>query len=79
MTFKNLHEFISCLDKNGELAKIRTKVSADLEITEITNRVTKQGGKALLFENVEGYHFPVITNTFGTSARIEMAFGKSHT
>ncbi|MBW2182573.1 MAG: menaquinone biosynthesis decarboxylase [Deltaproteobacteria bacterium] len=77
MAFNNFQEFIHYLEKNGELVKIKTEVSPDLEITEITNRVTKKYGKALFFENVKGSHFPVVTNTFGTFKRIEMAFGRS--
>ncbi|MBW1838463.1 MAG: menaquinone biosynthesis decarboxylase [Deltaproteobacteria bacterium] len=76
MLFKNFQEFIHYLDKNGELVRIKVEVSPDLEITEITNRVTKKYGKALFFENVKGSHFPVVTNTFGTFKRIEMAFGR---
>jgi 4-hydroxy-3-polyprenylbenzoate decarboxylase len=76
LAFKNFQEFIHYLDKNDELVRIKTEVSPDLEISEITNRVTKKHGKALFFENVEGSHFPVVTNIFGTLKRIEMAFGQ---
>ena len=77
LAFKNFQVFIHHLDKHGELARIKTEVSTDLEISEITDRVSKQSGKALFFEKVKGSSFPVVTNAFGSFKRIEMAFGRS--
>ena len=57
--YANLSEFIAFLEAKGELSRITTPVSCELEITEITDRTTKRGGPALLFENVEGYSSPV--------------------
>ena len=59
MSFKSIREFITLLEDKGQLRRISTPVSADLEITEVTDRVSKQGGPALLFENVEGFDIPV--------------------
>ena len=55
MKYRNLRDFITFLESKGELRRIATPVTWDLEITEICDRVTKSGGPALLFENVEGY------------------------
>lgn len=76
MAFKNFQAFIHHLDKQGELARINTEVSTDLEISEITDRVSKKNGKALFFEKVKGSSFPVVTNAFGSFKRVEMAFGR---
>ena len=57
--YKNLSEFISALEKAGELVRIKEYVSPILEIPEITDRISKAGGKALLFENT-GTDFPVL-------------------
>jgi 4-hydroxy-3-polyprenylbenzoate decarboxylase len=75
--YKNLREFISALERAGELLRIKAPVSRDLEITQITDLVSKSpgGGKALLFERVEGSDFPVLTNAFGSEKRICMALG----
>ena len=77
--YKDLHEFISHLEMEGQLLRIKDPVSNILEITEITDRMSKMpgGGKALLFERVKGYNFPVITNQFGSIRRINMALGSS--
>ena len=76
MPFKDLREFISHLERTGQLVRISTSVSRDLEITEITDRVVKgsgNGNKALLFEKVEGFSIPVITNLFGSESRMATA------
>ncbi len=74
MAYKNLREFIHHLEQNDELIKIKEFVSTDFEITEITDRISKQvdGGKALLFENTS-YNFPVITNLMGSYKRMAAA------
>lgn len=75
--YSNLSEFIAELEKAGELLRIKAPVSRDLEITQITDLASKAsgGGKALLFENVRGFRFPVLTNAFGSERRICMALG----
>ena len=75
MKFKDLREFIAFLEEKGELRRIKTQVSCELEITEIADRAVKSGGPALLFENVEGYDIPVLINTFGTHQRMAWALG----
>jgi 4-hydroxy-3-polyprenylbenzoate decarboxylase len=85
-------DFLELLEKNGELARVKARVSPILEISEITDRMCKTpaphghaerdrspagklGGKALLFENVEGSTMPVAINTFGSYWRVNQALG----
>ena len=78
MAFKDLREFIAELEARGLLRRIRTEVDAELEITEITDRVSKMEGEknvALLFENVKGYNMPVLMNAFGSMERMCIALG----
>lgn len=77
--YPSLREFIYRLEVEGELARIKEKVSPILEIAEITDRVSKSpgGGKALLFENVEGSSMPVLINAFGSAKRMAWALGTS--
>lgn len=74
MAFKNLQEFVDLLESSGELVRIKEFVDPKLEITEIADRVSKQYGPALLFENT-GYDFPVLINSMGTEKRMAMALG----
>ncbi|MFZ4401034.1 MAG: menaquinone biosynthesis decarboxylase [Bacteroidales bacterium] len=72
MSYKNLHHFIQTLEEAGELIRIKEFVSPELEIAEITDRVSKAGGKALLFENT-GTDFPVLINSMGSYKRMCIA------
>jgi 4-hydroxy-3-polyprenylbenzoate decarboxylase len=74
MPFDSLHDFVDALRKNGELHVIDAAVDPKLEIAEITDRVVKAGGPALLFTNVRGSDFPVLTNAFGTKRRMASVF-----
>jgi 4-hydroxy-3-polyprenylbenzoate decarboxylase len=75
MAFDSLGQFVQALRRAGELSDVRARVSAHLEISEITDRVVKAGGPALLFHDVEGSPYPVLTNQFGSEKRMAMAFG----
>lgn len=75
MAYKDLQHFIRELDKRGELKRINTEVSANLEITEITDRVSKEYGPALLFENVTNSKYPVLINAMGTYERMSLSLG----
>ncbi len=81
MPFDDLRQWIAALDRAGELKRIKTQVDPILEITEITDRVSKSkagkpGGSALLFENVKGHPgSKVLINQFGSEERMKMALG----
>jgi 4-hydroxy-3-polyprenylbenzoate decarboxylase len=92
MPTETLSDFIGFLEQNGELARVKTRVTPLLEIAEIADRMSKLpaphgnaeldkspaaalGGKALLFENVEGSDLPVAINTFGSYWRVNQALG----
>lgn len=76
MAYSGLNDFIADLERNKELHRIKVFVNPSLEISEITDRVTKAGGTALLFEN-NGSGFPLLINAFGSDKRMAMAFGKN--
>ncbi|MGZ8543955.1 MAG: menaquinone biosynthesis decarboxylase [Flavisolibacter sp.] len=79
MAYKNQQQFIEAIERAGELVRIKTFVDPKLEISEITDRISKTpgGGKALLFENT-GYAFPVLMNAYGSEKRMCMALGVDH-
>jgi UbiD family decarboxylase len=74
-SFSNLRTFMDELRRDGELVIVEAPVLASLEVAEIHRRVIAAGGPALIFNNVEGSAFPVVTNLFGTADRAELAFG----
>jgi 4-hydroxy-3-polyprenylbenzoate decarboxylase len=90
LAYEDLRDWIRTLEKQGELRRIREEVSPELEITEITDRVSKigtrsggnsgsnitPGGPALLFENVKGHPgHKVLINQFGSERRMALALG----
>lgn len=78
MAFRSLGEFLTELERRGDLVRIRSKVSRDLEVTEITRRTLSADGPALLFENVEGATMPVAMNVLGSARRIALGIGAAN-
>lgn len=77
MKYKDLRDFISQLEKNGDLVRITQPVSTKLEMTEIADRTLRAGGPALLFENPVDFDIPVLMNLFGTPERVALGMGQS--
>jgi len=76
MAYDDLRDWIKTLEKAGELKRIVEEVSPELEITEITDRVSKSGGPALLFDNIKGHpDHKVFINQFGSERRMTLALG----
>jgi UbiD family decarboxylase len=75
-TFPDLRTFLDQLRRDRDLAVVEAPVDARLEAAEIHRRVIAAGGPALLFTNVQGAGFPLVTNLFGTRRRAELAFGR---
>ena len=78
MAYRNLKDFINCLKRENELVEINHPVSPYLEITEITDRICKTGGPALLFTNPVNYNMPVLMNAYGSERRMALALGVDH-
>ena len=76
MAFKSLQDFTAHLEKKGQLRRIRAEVDPVLEAPEIAQRVLREGGPALLFENPKGASFPLLMNLFGTMDRVVTAIGR---
>ena len=72
----DLRDFISLLEQQGELVRIRQEVDPYLEMTEISDRTLRDQGPALLFENPKGHDVPVLCNLFGTPKRVAMGMGQ---
>jgi len=73
--YKDLRDFLDYLESQGDLKRIQTPIDPNLEMTEISDRVLKADGPALLFENPVGFDIPVLTNLFGSTRRVAAAMG----
>src|SRR5213593_828865 len=84
MAYRSFREFLSSLEKEGELKRITIPVDTNLLITEWADREMKSpgGGKALLFEkptvNGVASSVPLAINTMGSRRRMAMALGVEH-
>jgi len=76
MKYKDLRDFITELEKRGELKRITLPVDPALEVTEICDRTLRSGGPALLFEDPVGSDVPLLGNLFGTPERVALAMGE---
>ncbi|PYS11348.1 MAG: menaquinone biosynthesis decarboxylase [Acidobacteria bacterium] len=76
MPFSDLQEFVRFLEQHGQLKRVRVEVDPELEVTEITQRVVREEGPALLFEHPKGSSVPLVMNLFGTMQRVHAALGR---
>lgn len=76
MQYYDLRDFIQQLEKRGELKRVQVEVDPNLEMTEVSDRVLRQGGPALLFEKPKGFQTPVLANLFGTPDRVALGMGR---
>lgn len=76
MKYKDLRDFITQLEQQGELKRITTEVDPKLEMTEICDRILKAKGPAILFERPKEHYIPVLGNLFGTPKRVALGMGQ---
>ncbi len=72
---RDLRAFLDVLRRSDRVVEVEASVDAELEVAEIHRRVIAANGPALVFRNVKGARFPLVTNLFGTALRVELAFG----
>ncbi len=75
MAYSGLSSFIAKLEEEGELHRIKPFVNPILEITDVAGRISRVGGKALLFENT-GTKFPLLINAYGSGKLISLALSQ---
>jgi len=76
MKYHDLRDFMSQLEKTGELKRVGVEVDTRLEMTEICDRVLRAEGPAILFEKPKGHSIPVLANLFGTPKRVALGMGE---
>ena len=80
MKYHDLRDFMSQLEKTGELKRVGVEVDTRLEMTEICDRVLRAEGPAILFEKPKTgqtrHNMPVLANLFGTPKRVALGMGE---
>src|SRR5215211_5642918 len=77
MAYRTLRECVDDLERDKQLVRIEAEVDAHFQVAEIQRRVYAAGGPALLFTNVKGCRFPMVSNLFGTIDRARFMFRDS--
>src|SRR2546421_7281567 len=79
MSFWDMREWMTRLEKEGELRRITAEVDWDRELGAITRRVLEKKGPALLFESIKGYRkgrcTRLMTSGLGSRSRLALALG----
>ncbi len=80
--YTDLRQFLDILEQQGDLVRVQTPVSTHLEMTEIQTRLIRDGGPAVLFENVikadgQPSPMPVLVNLFGTIDRVVLGITRT--
>ncbi len=78
MEYRDLRDFVGQLEQKGDLKRIGQRIDPNLEITEISDRVLRAGGPALLFEQPGDCDIPLLANLFGTEQRVALALGEEN-
>lgn len=73
----SLRDFLSILEKNSELIKIKKEVSPKFELSAVTQKIQMTVNKAVLFEKVKGYSSPIVSNLLGDYKKVAMSLGCS--
>jgi 4-hydroxy-3-polyprenylbenzoate decarboxylase len=77
VAYPDLSDLVRDLERSGELIRVKAPVDPHLEVTGIIQRVVRDGGPALLFENPTRGEMPLLVNLFGTTSRMCRALGVS--
>ncbi len=78
MAYEDLRGFIKALESAGELKRVTVEVDPVYEITEIVDRISKEHGVGVIFENVKGSDYPVAINLMGSMKRMCMSLELNH-
>jgi len=71
---KSLASCLADLKRGNHLVEIDVPIDPRLQAAEIQRRVYQVGGPAILFRNVIGCRFPMVSNLFGTMERTRYLF-----
>ena len=74
--FRDLRDFLAALEQRGDVRRITAEVDPYLEVSEIIQRVIRQDGPALIFENIKGSKFPLVAGIFSAERRVNLALGR---
>ena len=76
MAISDLRTYVRVLENAGLLKRVSVEVDPELEVSEIAQRLVREDGPAVLFENVKGSSYPIAINLMASLERIELGLGR---
>lgn len=70
-----MRDYISRLRQRGDLLVVDKEIDPFHELAAVTHAAQKRWGKPILFTNVKGTRFPVVTNVYGSRERLAEVIG----
>jgi UbiD family decarboxylase len=70
-----MRNYMAQLKARGELLEVEREIDPFHELAAVTHAAQKRWGKAILFKNVKGTRFPVLTNIYGSRERLAEIIG----
>lgn len=71
----SLRAQIKLLDSAGELLRVHERIGSRFEAAAIAQRISRAGGPAVMFENVDDLGIPVVLGTDATRERVALSLG----
>ncbi len=70
MLAPDVRSFVQTLAGQGQLARVAREVDPRFEVTAVLRHLQRTDNRAVVFERVRGSRLPVVSNLFGSYARI---------
>ncbi|MBW2063576.1 MAG: UbiD family decarboxylase [Deltaproteobacteria bacterium] len=73
--WKDMREFIEFCETRGEVKRIKQEIDPEWEVNGITRIVCQNLGPLLIFENIKGADYPLVTNLIASDSRFLWSLG----
>jgi UbiD family decarboxylase len=73
--WKDLREFLSYAEERGEVVHIKDEVDPDWEVNGITRIVLQKQGPVVVFDNIKGADYPLVTGLLAADNRFLWSLG----
>jgi 2,5-furandicarboxylate decarboxylase 1 len=70
LTFRDFRSYLTWLESNGEVARVKREVDRNLELSSVAYLIQREKGKVAIFEKVKDASISVVSNVFINKKRI---------
>ncbi len=73
--WKDMREFLEFLEERGEVIHIKEEVDPEWEVNGITRAVLQELGPVIVFDNIRGADYPLVTGLLASDKRFLWSLG----